>query len=248
MKGKLYILGFGVVSVALLAGCTLAEEISSRVTFITGSGNVVTKEENITGFDKVDVSNAFKVDIRQGDTFDVVIRIDDNLVQYLEVVKRGSTLKIGLKPGRAYNIRKATMEADVTMPELTGLELSGASQATITGFESARDLDVDVSGASQLWGDIKAGDAQFDVSGASQVTLSGFAGDVTIDASGASTADLAGFAVDDANVEASGASKVTLNASGRLDVDASGASHVYYLGNPTLGKIDTSGASSVNRK
>lgn len=248
MKGKLYILGFGLVSVALLAGCTLAEQISSKVTSITGSGNVVTQEENITGFDKVDVSNAFKVDIRQGDTFDVVIRIDDNLLEYLDVFKRGKTLKIGLKPGRIYNIRKATMEAEVTMPELTGLELSGASHGSITGFESARDLDVDVSGASMLRGDIEAGDARFDVSGASQVTLGGSAGDVAIGASGASQVDLSAFSVDDADVEASGASKVTVNASGKLDVDASGASHVYYLGSPTLGRVETSGASSVNRK
>ena len=248
MKGKVTISGFGLVLVALLAGCTLVEEISSRVTSITGSGNVVTQEENITGFDKVDVSNAFKVDIRQGDTFDVVIRVDDNLLEYLDVAKRGKTLQIGLKPSRIYNIRKVTMEADVTMPELTGLELSGASHGTITGFESARDLDVDVSGASMLRGDIEAGDARFDVSGASQVNLSGSAGDVTIGASGASQVDLSAFSVDDADVEASGASKVTVNAGGTLDADASGASHVYYLGSPTLGRVETSGASSVNRK
>jgi hypothetical protein len=248
MKGKLYFLGFGLVSVALLAGCTLVEEISSQVTSITGSGNVITQEENITGFDKVEVSNAFEVDIRQGDTFDVVIRVDDNLLDYLDVAKRGKTLKIGLKPGRIYNIRKVTMEADVTMPELTGLALSGASHGTITGFESERDLEVHVSGASMLRGDIEAGDARLDVSGASQVTLSGSAEDVRIGASGASTANLADFPVGDAEVEASGASKVTVNPSGRLDAEASGASSVFYLGNPTLGNIDTSGASSVNRK
>ena len=244
MKGKLSTLGFGLILVPLLAGCTLVSEQAS----ITGSGNVVTQEETFTGFDKVDVSHTFKVDISQGHTFSVVIRVDDNLVEYLEVVKRGSTLKIGLKPGRPYNIRKATMEAEVTMPELTGLELSGASQGTITGFKSTKRLDADVSGASQLRGDIEAGDARFDVSGASQVTLSGSGQDVTIDASGASIVELADFPVADANVEASGASKATVNPSGRLDADASGASHIYYLGSPTLGKIDTSGASSVQRK
>ena len=248
MKGKLSTLGLGLVLVALLAGCTLAEEISSKVTSITGSGNVVTQEENITGFDKVDVSHAFKVDISQSEAFSVVVRIDDNLVEYLEVVKRGSTLKIGLKPGRSYNIRKATMKAEVTMPELSGLELSGASQGAITGFKSTKTLNVDLSGASHLRGDIEAGDAWFDVSGASQVTLSGSAQDVVIDASGASIVELADFPVADANVEASGASQATVNPSGRLDADASGASHVYYVGSPTLGKIDTSGASSINRK
>jgi hypothetical protein len=54
--------------------------------------------------------------------------------------------------------------------------------------------------------------------------------------------------VADADVEASGASKATVNPSGRLDADASGASSIYYLGSPTLGKIDTSGSSTVKPK
>lgn len=243
MKGKLLALGFAFLLVPVLAGCTLLPEVS-----IAGSGRVVTQEFTLTGFDKVDVSHAFKVDISQGDTFSVVIRIDDNLVEYLEVVKRGSTLKIGLKPARRYGIRNATLEAQVTMPELTGLDLSGASHAIITGFKSTKALDVDLSGASHLRGDIEAGNASFDLSGASDVTVSGSAQDVTIDASGASSVDLGGFPVNDANVKASGASNVTVNASGKLDVEASGASHVYYLGSPTLGKVDTSGASSIERK
>jgi len=248
MKGKLSTLRFGLILAPLLAGCTLPEATSRKTVSIIGSGNIVTQEEPLTGFDKVDVSPAFKVDINRGDAFSVVIRVDDNLVKYLEVVKQGSTLKISLKPGRPYTIMKATMEAEITMPELTGLELSGASQGTITGFKSTKALDVDVSGASQLRGDIEAGDARFDVSGASQVNLSGSAEDVVIDASGASQVDLPAFLVADADVEASGASKVTVNSSGRLDADASVASTVYYLGSPTLGKIDTSGVSSVQRK
>jgi hypothetical protein len=239
-------IGF-VVMVSVMALSILACQVGG-LTSIRGSGNVVTQEETFSGFDKVDASQAFEVDISQGDTFSVVIRIDDNLVQYLQVVKQGNTLKIGLKPGRRYNIRNAKMEAEVTMPELTGLHLSGASHGTITGFKSTKALDVDVSGASFLRGDIEAGDARFDVSGASQVTLTGSAQDVTIDASGASIVKLADFPVADASVEASGASSVTVNPSGKLDVDASGASHVYYLGSPTLGKVDTSGASSINRK
>lgn len=218
-------------------------DLIRRQISISGSGPLVTSEWAITGFDKVDVSNAFHVDISQGDSFRVVTRVHSNLVEYLDVVKQGNTLKIGLKAG--YVISEGTLQAEVTMSELTGLDLSGASHGSITGFKSTRDVGVDVSGASSLEGDIEAGDARFDVSGASHVNLSGSAQDVTIDASGASEVDLADCPVADANVEASGASNVTVSPSGRLDVDASGASHVYYIGSPTLGRIDTSGASSV---
>jgi hypothetical protein len=55
----------------LLIGC-------AQIT-ITGSGNVVSQEETISGFDNVDISSSFKVDITQGDAFSAVVRVDDNL-------------------------------------------------------------------------------------------------------------------------------------------------------------------------
>jgi hypothetical protein len=91
------------------------------------------------------------------------------------------------------------------------------------------------------------GDLSAEVSGASQLTLDGSGGDLTLDVSGASRADLSQFVVGDANVQASGASQVTVNVEGRLDADASGASRILYRGNPTLGRIESSGASRVDR-
>jgi hypothetical protein len=133
------------------------------------------------------------------------------------------------------------------MPELTGLALSGASRGNLDGFRSTRLVEIDVSGASQLRGRIEAGDGRVKASGASQVDLSGSANNVTVEASGASQLHLSGLEVNDADVEASGASSVSIDCSGRLDVRASGASRVRYRGNPSMGKIDTSGASSVAR-
>lgn len=224
----------------LLIGCAQVR--------ITGSGNVVSQEEAITGFDTVDISHSFSVDITQGEDFSVVIRVDDNLVEYLDVTKDGSTLKIRFDPARSYNFFDATMEAEITMPELAGLDLSGNSDARVSGFESMQSLTVDLSGNSNLRGDIQAGDSSFDASGNSSIALSGSAGDVSVDASGSSDVDLADFPAADGSVSASGASTVTVNLSGRLDADASGSSDVYYLGNPQLGSIDTSGSSSVQSR
>jgi hypothetical protein len=134
------------------------------------------------------------------------------------------------------------------MPALVGLGLSGASQATVSGFQSSGDLEVGLSGASSLRGDVKAGRARFSLSGASEMDLRGSAGDLEIHASGSSEADLSAFAVGDAEVVVSGASSVTVNPEGRLDVHASGSSEVYYLGSPTLGTLSTSGDSSVERR
>ena len=227
------------LAVLLLTGC------GTRT--ITGSGNVATQEQAITGFDQVSISHSFEANISQGDTFSVVVRVDDNLVEYLEVVKQDDTLKIDLIPDTP-NILRATMQAEITMPELVGLDVSGASHVTITGFESARDLVVDLSGSSQLRGDVKAGDASFDLSGSNDVILTGSAQNMMIKAAGSNDVDLADFPVVDASVDLSGSSEVTVNLSGRLDLDASGSSTLYYLGNPRLGNMDLSGSSSIEQK
>jgi len=220
-----------VLIVSMMAFSILACQVGGLggSTTISGSGNVVANEYDLAGFDAVDISHSFKVVVTQGEFYSVIVRVDDNLVEHLNVVKQGSTLKIGLKPNLDYTIRNATMEAEVTMPELTGVEASGSSDATITGFESTNALQVDLSGASTA-------------------VLTGSAGEVTVDASGSSEADLAEFPIGDARVDASGVSTVTVNVSGRLDADASGSSEVLYIGNPTLGTIETSGSSSVEPK
>jgi hypothetical protein len=227
--------------VAFLAGCTFP-----NVTTITGSGNEVTQEAAFTDYDKVDVSHAFRVNIKQGDDYSAVITIDDNLQQYLKVDKVGDTLKVGLDP--AVIVGRATMRADITMPQLAALKLSGASRGAITGFESSNSFNSTLSGASRLEGDIQAGDTDLNAAGSVRIKLKGSGGDLTVDARGASGVDLEDFSVSDASVKASGASQVTVNASGTLNADASGSSTIYYLGDPTLGKVDTSGASSIKRK
>lgn len=188
------------ILILLVAGVLM---VSCGVVSVTGSGNVVTQEEAITGFDSLDISQGFQVDVSQADTFSVIIRVDENLVEHLRVSKQGNILKIGLDQTRSYVA--VTLRAEVTMPELVGLELSGGSRATASG----------------------SGD------------------DIAIDASGGSGADLASFPVENAVIDASGGSQVTVNVSGMLTVDASGGSQVSYLGDPTLGVIDTSGGAQV---
>lgn len=235
----------GALALVWRSGEWFAWESGEHRVFVSGSGDIASLEPDLTGFDRVEVSHGFVVEIRQGDTFRNVIRVDKDLADYVKVTKRGNTLSIGLKSGSRYQIGRVTMHAEVTMPVLRQLTLSGASQASVTGFESLGSFQGSLSGASSLKGNLRAKDARLDVSGASRVTLSGTAGEIILVASGASRVLLDDFLVTDAQIEASGASQVTVHASGRLDADASGVSQITYLGNPTLGRVTTSFGSSV---
>lgn len=232
----------------VLSACSLPEFVFSGAgQTVTGSGKLVTLEQPNQGFSRVEFSHAFQADVTQGESYSIVITVDDNLERYLQVSQTGDTLKIGFQPG-LLSLRNATMRARLTMPELTGIVGSGATQIRIDGFESSKDLRVEVSGASTLRGNIDAGNLRAEVSGASRLELTGQGQDGRINVSGASQANLANFRMQNVDAQASGASRAEVYASGRLDAEASGASTVLYSGDPTLGRTNTSGASTIRAR
>jgi hypothetical protein len=114
------------------------------------------------------------------------------------------------------------------MPELAKLDISGASTANVAGFKGDKLV------------------AEF--SGASKAKLDGSVREFNGRASGASSIDAANLTAENADVDSSGASSITVNASGDLKADASGASHVIYIGDPRSLKQNASGASSVKKR
>ena len=232
------------LSLALVAA--LAIGCNGPLGMTIGSGKVINKDFDSRDFSRVTVGSAFQIELTQGDSYKVTISADDNIMTYVQVTKTGDTLKIGLQSGRSYN--NTTLKAKVTLPTLEGLELSGAAKGTLSGFKSNKALSVELSGAGQLSGEIQSGNANFELSGASKATLKGSAQDAKANVSGASVLDLENYALQNLDVNASGASNVTANIKGKLDVELSGASNLSYLGSPQLGKTNVTGASNLRKK
>ena len=96
--------------------------------------------------------------------------------------------------------------------------------------------------------DLKNIGLSVDASGASKIKITGETAKLTVDVSGATKVDAENLTAENASVEASGASHVSVNVTGRLRTDASGASKIVYTGSPANVEKKTSGASSVSSK
>ena len=243
------------IAAVLLSGCSAA-------VIKKEPGPPATMEYDYTDFTVVEVGYAFTVEITPADTYSIVIHAGENDFDHIKVTKKGNKLEIGMDTLFFHFLRSPSVK--ITMPELTGLHLSGATEGNVTGFKSSDDFDLTMSGASELNMELETGDFEgelsgaselsgtlvatscdFTLSGASEMELTGSGGDIKIDASGSSQADLENFSVNNAEIDFSGASDSTLNISGRLDASLSGASVLEYYGSPTLGKLDLSGGSEL---
>jgi predicted small secreted protein len=256
-KAMVAVLAMVLLSSMLLAGC---EGV------VVGSGKLETKQFNFSDFSQVAISSAFEFEIVQSDSYRVSITADDNLFEHIQVSQTGDTLEIGLKT--VPSLGPVTLKAEIAMPELRGLDISGASRGTASGFSSSEDIDIavsgasslelveisagnakcDISGASHVTGDITAADVDLTISGASSVQLEGSANDMVANVDGASRMKLAAFPVNNADVKLDGASTGTVNLAGKLDANLDGASKLEYIGEPAMGAINTSGASTLSQK
>lgn len=240
---RLWIIPLLALALGSLA-CNLSFTIPS-IESLTGSGRVVERAFDLSGFDQVEINYAFQATVEQGEAFSVRIRIDDNLEPYLRVEQVGARLVIGLDPERMLSLSNATLEAEITMPALAAAEANGASRLTLAGFSGQGDLRLAASGASTLRGEVEARDVTLLVSGASTATLRGGGRDLALEVSGASRAELSDFTVSTVRALLSGASSARVHATDRLDAEASGASTLTYRGSPLLGSIEISGGSSI---
>lgn len=239
MKKTVFTLIILTAAIAALTACNIVEGVQ-------GSGNVVEQAYEFTDFDEVEFGHAFVATVTQGDTYNVLVRVDDNLVDRLVVEQDGNRVRIGMADGTM--VTRGTLEADITLPDLTQLIASGASRVQLNPFSLNDLLTANASGAAQIHGDVDAVDLELDASGASTLFLAGTAANVHAVASGASTIDLTELSAVDAQTEANGASNVTVNITGILDADASGGSNIYYLGDPEMGDVQTSGGSNVEQR
>jgi Putative auto-transporter adhesin, head GIN domain len=240
------------------AGCDMPS--TGGLGQVYGSGTPATRTYDYTGFTKVEVDSGFVATVEQGDSYAVSVTADDNLVKdKLKIELDGDTLHIGLAP--LWQFRDVTLKATVTLPHLTGLDVSGAS--TVDAAPTGDDLDLaasgastvtltgqgkvtlDVSGASRADGAVLLDELAGDVSGASVLAFTGNAGTLRLDVSGGSRLDLMDLAVQTADLTLSGGSRGEVTVAGTLDAEASGGSRLEYAGDPQLGAVDVSGGSAV---
>ncbi|GAB3838428.1 PspC domain-containing protein [Hymenobacter jeollabukensis] len=214
-----------------------------------GSG---TREFRYVDFDDVAVSGAYRVLIRQAEGYSVKAYGEERALRELDAESPGDELH--LRPNRRGFFNFGTRDDArnrvlivVETPDLKQLNLSGAVQAKVTGFNDLDDLNVDQSGASHLSFEGSCRSLAVDMSGACRTNLKGRADRLEIDGSGVCQVQAAGFAVQSADVELSGASKARLNVENQLRTDISGASQVDYSGNPSNVRNQKSGASRVRR-
>ena len=202
---------------------------------IEGSGNIVTKEINVSPFSQLDVKGVFSVLLTQGNKEGVKIEADDNLQSLFEVKNDGSTLVISMKENSNFNSKKK-LKVYVTFKKLSSMNLKTVGD--ISSEDNLNFDDLKISNKSVGSIDLKMTAQSIDVDNKSvgSVKLNGKAENAIIRNKGVGSVQAASFIVQKMDIDNSGVGSAEVNAAKEIIVKDS-----------FLGKVTNKGAAPVKK-
>lgn len=190
----------------------------------------VVADYDFSGFDSIDVSGVYKLDIRAGDRFSVRTEATEDGAEWLDVKLKGDTLVLGKKKRHKSSDWKNDhhdhgVHVIVTMPRLVDLDVSGVATGEVSAFTGGR-INIDVGGVSDL-------------------TLSGTCSRLDIDMGGVGKVDAEALKCDHVDADMGGVGKLSVYAAKSIRADSGGMSTINVYGNPSDTNVESSRMSKV---
>jgi hypothetical protein len=211
--------------------------------FVEPSGQIITNRVVVPPFNEIEASGNLKMFVRQGDRYEVLVRADDNLMEYILAEVDGETLNVSF---RGWSGKNATIEIEVDLRDLKSLKaMAGAnirSEGTIQG-DVFRHI-VNSGAQSLLYIDFNF--LELELSSGGNASLNGRIREMNAKNDAGGILEASGLEAEKVKLSTSAGSVSNLFVTEELEVKASTGSTVNFTGNPLVKEISSSTGASVN--
>lgn len=217
---------------------------------MAGPGNMETdvlteSPKDLDAFENLRISGNFESAVVPSDRYRITVQGDEQDIENVAVSVSNNTLHVEQETnGRIFG-RTPRIEIEIETPEpLKKVRLSGSNEAHIASAGTLESLRL--SGSTRLHLDeLNSENLSIRGSGSSGIEGNGTVETLEVRQSGSSRLNFEETITQDATLRTSGSSRVTLHVEEYLKVRSSGASRVYYIGNPEEIHTNTSGSATV---
>jgi hypothetical protein len=214
------------------------------------TSNASSEKENrkVSGFTAVKVTSGIDLYVKMGDTEQVTIVADDDVINDIITEVKDGVLKIYQKNHLfRWNWNKER-KAYVTVKVLEEITASAGSDIKSENTISGNDLKIDVSSGSDLKMQVEVENLSLGSSSGSDVTISGTAKNFKADASSGSDIDASELKTKICRVEVSSGSDASVYVTDELEAHASSGGDIKYSGDPQSKDIHKSSGGDVYKK
>jgi MFS family permease len=213
---------------------------------ITGSGNVITENRPVSGFDHVRMEISGNLEIQQGASESLTVSGEDNILPLLATDVSGSELVIKFKPFTNIKTNRP-IQINLTTKNLKELDYSSSGKVTIKPITTG-DFRLTLSSS----GDVEIEEIQADkitanLSSSGDIRVKGNARQLDLQLSSSGSFQAGDLQVQDAIVRLTSSGDVTVWVVEDLEVRISSSGNVTYYGNPSINQSITSSGDLISK-
>jgi Holliday junction resolvase len=212
---------------------------------IRGNGNVVEETRAVDNFSKIKTSKGANVYISQGDVEKVVVKADENIVDFIRTeVEDGVLIITNTRP-----IRNATSnKVYVTVKEIEKISaFAGSNVYSETQLKNNR-LELSSSAGSNIKLDLSTREIKVSASAGANVYLKGETENFEASASAGSNIKAEGLKTKKCQAKVNSGENVYITVTDVLDARASSGGNIFYCGNPKNQDISSSSGGNVKKR
>jgi Putative auto-transporter adhesin, head GIN domain len=226
--------------------CTTLIVFLMSCLFTSGSGKIVSEKRTVTTFDAIKVGGSFDVEVSIGNTPELTIQADDNILRYIKTTVENNELKITLESNGGMN--NVSLKVFITMPSLQKITASASADVLVKDIiKSTQPLSFAASGSADIEVQVDAPEVVTTTSSSGSIKISGTTKNHTAETS--SSGDIKAFDLLSENtiVSASSSGDAQVHASVTLTAKASSSGDITYRGGAKE-SVSTSSSGSVSKK
>lgn len=208
-----------------------------------------TENRNLKDFNTIKVSSGIDLYVRMGETEEVKVVADDDIIDKVITEVKDGTLKIYMKQNNNWNWGTTkSRKVYVSVKTLERLDASSGSDVNSENLLTGESLKVSASSGSDITLEIHYKNFSLDTSSGSDARISGKTKNFEAESSSGSDIKAQDLESVICKVSVSSGSDATVNVSDELYANASSGGDVRYYGNPQVKDINESSGGDVTQK
>lgn len=213
---------------------------------VKGNGHVTTVTKTPGSFNRVEQKGSFDIVLKTGETNEVQIEAEDNLVPHIETFVEGNKLVIRTEDG--FRIKPTrSIRIVVSAPSYSGIWSYGSGDISASSLISNdNELELGTKGSGNITLQVQAPGVKAVSHGSGNIVLSGETRLVELESAGSGDLLAEGLKAESVNINIKGSGNASAYASKSLEVDIKGSGDVTYKGNPSI-KTDIKGSGNIRK-
>jgi hypothetical protein len=208
-----------------------------------------TENRKVQGFHAIKVSTGIDLFLTMGNSEEVKIVADNDIIDDLKTEVKNGTLHIYMKQNNWFNWNgNKTKKAYVTVTELVGLYASSGSDVKSENTLKGESLEVKASSGSDVILNVFYKNLSVDSSSGSDAKISGKVKTFTAESSSGSDIKAGDLEAKICKLKASSGSDITVTVSDEIYAKASSGSDIRYSGKPKIRDTNESSGGEVRQR